>query len=124
MSDQLSNDLQSLTIQRDVKPGSGVGLKIGITLAVLAGLGALGYFVVYPYVSSRLWKTEVEAGTIAMVSPAQATTQFAGTGYVVAQVDTKVGARVPGRLAKVNVHEGEVVKAGAVIAQVEDADQR
>jgi RND family efflux transporter MFP subunit len=124
MSDQLSNDLQSLTIHREAKPSSGAGLKVGIAFGVVFALTAIGYLVIYPYVSSRLWKTEVETGAIAMVSPAQASTQFAGTGYVVPQVDTKIGARIPGRLSKVLVHEGDVVKEGQLIAQVEDADQR
>jgi RND family efflux transporter MFP subunit len=46
------------------------------------------------------------------------------TGYVVPQVQSKVGAKVSGRLAQVFVKEGDVVKAGDIIATLQDSDQR
>jgi HlyD family secretion protein len=59
-----------------------------------------------------------------MVSPAQASVTVTSTGYVVPQVISKVGAKIAGRVAKVNIKEGSVVKAGDVIAQLEATDQR
>src|SRR5688572_22717610 len=59
-----------------------------------------------------------------MISPSAAEVQVTATGYVIPQRTSKVGAKLPGRIAKVFVKEGDTVKEGDVIAQLEDADQR
>lgn len=59
-----------------------------------------------------------------MISPSQSEVQVTATGYVVPQRTSKVGAKIPGRIAKVFVKEGDTVKEGDVIARLEDADQK
>lgn len=59
-----------------------------------------------------------------MISPSQADVQVTATGYVIPQITSKVGSKLPGRIAKVMVKEGDTVKEGEVIAQLEDSDQR
>ena len=61
---------------------------------------------------------------VALISPSQAEVQITATGYVIPQRTSKVGAKLPGRLAKVFVKEGDTVKEGDVLAQLEDADQK
>ncbi len=59
-----------------------------------------------------------------MISPVQSSVQVTATGYIVPQVVSKVGAHAVGRLARVLVKEGDSVKAGQVIAELDAADQR
>src|SRR6185369_15139968 len=61
---------------------------------------------------------------VAMISPSQADVTVTATGYVIPQITSKVGAKIPGRLAKINVKEGDTVTEGQVIAQLEDQDQK
>jgi RND family efflux transporter MFP subunit len=132
MSDGLSSDLAALRIDRDGRDGrdrppSRGKLKIVIWLAVLAGLGALGYFVLMPYLSARVWKASVKVTEVALVSPAASAgggVDLTTSGYVKPQRTSKVGARIAGRLLKVNVVEGDQVKQGDVLAILDDADIR
>jgi HlyD family secretion protein len=78
----------------------------------------------YPAVEARLFKVEVAVTEIATVSPAQASVTVTSTGYVVPQVISKVGTKIPGRVAKVFVKEGSTVQAGDVLAELESTDQK
>jgi RND family efflux transporter MFP subunit len=123
MSDQLSSDLAALQIARDAAPPSNRGKIIAIVL-VLAAAGAGVYFGLVPWLGAKVWKTEVQVTEIALVSPAQASVDLTTTGYVTAQTTSKVGAKIAGRVAKVHVKEGDAVKAGDVLVELDDADQR
>lgn len=92
-------------------------------LGLLTLLMAAGYLVV-PKLSARVFKEPVSVTEVSMISPVQASVQVTSTGYVVPQVWSKVGAKIPGRLAQVFVKEGDLVKAGDVIATLDDADQK
>jgi RND family efflux transporter MFP subunit len=120
----LTSDLASLRIQREDDPNRPKPLRTAliaiVTIGVLVAAGVFGY----PALEARLFKTEVAITEIAMVSPAQASVTVTSTGYVVPQVVSKVGAKVAGRVARVNVKEGSTVKAGEVLAQLEAAGQR
>ena len=124
MADQLSNDLASLKIQRDAEPEGGGPLRtILVTAVVVVALGG-AYFLGRPYVEAKVFKAEVAATEIALVSPAQASIELTATGYVVPQRTSKVGAKVTGRIMKLPVAEGDRVKAGSLIALLDDVDQR
>jgi len=123
VKDQLSSDLASLQIQRDAPPGESAGRK-GIVWVVLLALVGGGGFLAYRKLTPRIYKQPVAVTEVALVSPAQSLVVVTSTGYVVPQSLSKVGAKVPGRLARVLVKEGDVVKAGDVIAELEGADQR
>src|SRR4051812_16076318 len=100
LADQLSSDLASLKIRRDVDPERRSPLR-SIAVALI-GLGAAASVaaVAVPRVESALFKTEVTSTEILLVSPAQASISVTSTGYVVPQVVSRVGAKVPGRVAK------------------------
>jgi len=122
MSDQLSQDLKSLRIAREVNPEArGRTVRIVVVLLVIIGLLAAGWLFLVPYLRSRLFKTEVVGTEIAMVSPSQGSTTLSSTGNVVAQVTAKVGAQVASRITKVYVKEGSTVKAGDPIADLDVA---
>lgn len=124
VSDQLSSDLASLRIQRDVDPDRRSPLvKVAVTLVIL-GACAAGVVYGYPLAEARIFKTEVASTEISVVSPVQSSITLTSTGYVIPQIISRVGAKVPGRVAKVNVKEGDVVKAGDVLVVLEDADQK
>lgn len=125
MTDGLSSDLAALRIDRDQPPPRG-RWKWLVILAVLAGLGVLVKVVLMPYLSAKVWKANVTLTEIALVSPSAGGggVELTTSGYVKAQRTSKVGARVNGRLLKVNVREGDVVKEGDVIAIIDDADIR
>ena len=123
-SDPLSADLASLRISRDDPPPPS---RAGRWVALAGALGIVVVGVrafVLPYAESRLFKTEIQVTEIGLVSPAQASVDLAATGYVVPQIVAKVGAKVTGRIAKVNLREGDSVKAGQVLFELDPSDQR
>lgn len=124
-NDQLSADLASLKIDREAPRGGGGGalvrtLGIVAALAVIGAAGTIGW----QRVQSQVFKPEVKTSEIVLISPSQAEVAVTATGYVIPQRTSKVGSKIPGRLAKVNVKEGDLVKEGDVIAQMDDADAR
>jgi HlyD family secretion protein len=123
VSDQLSQDLAALKIDRTARESRGVPGWL-IWVVVLGGLGALAVFVGYPMLRERLDKATVKTGEITLVSPAQASVQLTATGYVVAEVEAKVGAKVNGRIAEIFVEEGQRIEKGAKVARLEDVDQK
>lgn len=123
MADDLSNDLASLRIDRSA-PAPPSSARRVVVPAIVVVLLAAGSFAGYKRLEPMLYKQEVKTTEVLLVSPSQAEVTVTSTGYVVAQSTSKIGAKVPGRLAKVNVKEGDSVKAGDVIAIIEDADQK
>src|SRR5688572_27758418 len=112
MSDQLSSDLAALRIERAAPPPkSGLFGKL-LVAAVVIGAGVGGYMLLMPYLRAQVMKAEVEVTEIASVSPAQATIELTSTGYVVAQSVAKVSPKLPGKVLKAYVKEGQQVKAG------------
>src|SRR5204863_78972 len=89
-------------------------------IAVLAALAFAGWKLL----SGRVFAPEVDTATIALISPAQGAQLLVATGYVVPQRKANISPRIGGRVAKIFVEDGTVVKAGQVIAVLEDADYR
>lgn len=121
--DRLSNQLASLQIARDA-PRSGRGLRwLPVALAVLlAGVaysqrGAL---------RDRFNPREVAVTSLTTVGASQESALFTATGYVVARRKATLSPKIPGRLAKLHFREGQRVKAGDLVAELEtdvaDAD--
>lgn len=124
MPNTLSSDLASLKIDRDAKPQQGGPLRTILLWLVLIAAALAGYVVGRPYLEARFFKTEVSISEIARVSPAQASIELSSSGYVVPQVRSQVGARIPGRVVKLLVKEGMRVEAGQVLIELERADQQ
>lgn len=124
VSDQLSQDLASLKIDRSPKRRSRSPLTLIVIVAILAGAGAAIYFVAVPKLKARFVTDEVRTGEISMVSPAQGQMKLTATGYVTALVSAKVAAKVPGRIAEIFVEEGSVIAKGDKVARLEDVDHK
>ena len=124
MADQLSTDLAALRIDRAAPPRRG-GLVVRLlVVAVVVGALVAGYKLGLPYLEAKVFKAEIEVTEIAVVSPAQASVELTSTGYIVAQVTSKVAPKVPGKVSKSLVREGSQVKEGDVLFEIDPADQR
>ncbi|WP_394822053.1 efflux RND transporter periplasmic adaptor subunit [Pendulispora albinea] len=126
MSEQLSNDLLSLKIERGSKPErkSGRSLVLIVGVAAAMGVGVVAYTVAAPYIEAKFFKTKVDVTEVAMVSPAQATIELSATGYVVPQVSARIGAKVIGKISKNYIREGSRVKAGDPLFDLDVTDQK
>jgi HlyD family secretion protein len=124
VADPLSADLAALRIDRGAPNAPKPYARIVVTILAIALAGTAVYALILPRVKGEIFQQEVSLTEVAMVSPVQSTVTVTSTGYVVPQTISKVGAKIAGRVAKVNVKEGDTVKAGDVIAQLDDADQR
>ena len=119
-------DLSKLRINRDDPPPAVtralrrvlwlVGAAVLVFVAVFVVLrrgGAVPVQVVT--VSTAGGKEAVGGGTSGSVA-------VVANGYVVARTKAAVSAKIPGRLAMLNVSEGSRVEKGAIIARLDNAD--
>jgi len=117
-------DLASLRIDRDTSEERPAGRRWGRLAAIVLALGAIGLAGTLAY---RRWITpltipEVETVRAEVQAPSQASALLTASGYVVAQRKAAVTAKIPGRLAELRVREGSRVKAGEVIARIENRE--
>jgi HlyD family secretion protein len=124
VKDQLWSDLASLRIERSAPRARSGALGKLLALAAAGAACAGAYVAWYPSVRGEIWKTEVAVTEVATVSPVQSSVLVTATGYIVPQLTSKVGPHETGRLRRVLVKEGDAVKAGQVIAEMETFDQR
>jgi RND family efflux transporter MFP subunit len=140
MADQLSSDLESLRIDREEPDASGwrrgrrgAGgrdperrgpLVYVIGAAVVVAIGIAVVVGLLPYLEAKIFKTEVAVTEIALVSPAHAAIELTSTGYVVPQTVSKVGPKVPGKVATVAVRQGQRVAAGDLLFEIDQTDQK
>lgn len=99
---------------------SGRGRSLAVALLVVVGVGALVYWaygggLLTPAVSVRVV-------SVTLVYPSQIVTELNASGYVVAERKAAVSSKGAGRLAFLGVREGSRVKAGHVIARLENED--
>jgi len=117
----IADELKSLRIERAPAKHGLPGWVVPVL--VIAGLAAVAVLA-WRAVGDRLFAPEVETTTVALVTPAQGAQLLVATGYVVPQRKANISPRIGGRVAKLFVEDGSVVKAGQVIAILEDADYR
>ena len=117
----LADELKSLRIERNqphrILPS---WAPAAIAVAAIAAALLVGWKVLAP----RLFVPEVEITAVSLVSPAQAQQLLVATGYVVPQRQANISPRIGGRVAKLFVEDGTVVKKGQLIAVLEDQDYR
>lgn len=124
MSDQLSSDLAALKIDRATRPKSSSPLKYVVVLALVGGAALAGHRFGLPYLEAQFFKTEVAITEIAQVSPAQASVELTSSGYVVAQSVSSVAAKIYGKVVKLHVKQGDEVKEGQVLFEIDPADHK
>src|SRR5437762_2193910 len=120
-------DLAELRINRDPGPAAEASarrsrrwLAIGLPVAAILVLAAV-LVITGGALGSSL---PVHLTPATMVSPVRVGAMLVASGYVVAQRKAAVASKGTGRLVYLGVVEGDRVRAGQVIARVEDADVR
>ncbi len=115
-----TTDLSKLTISRDQKAFSGkkTGRKkwwlIAVVIAVVGGASVA--------LRSGGGTQQVESGIVASAYPSQAISTLNATGRVSALRKAAVSTKATGRLEFLGVQEGSVVKAGEILARIENRD--
>ena len=113
-------DLSALRLSSEQKEGLPPGRtpwKILIPLLIIAAAAAVFFLK-----DSVTAPVRVETVPVLLVSPSQANTVLTASGYVVAQVKAAVASKGTGRLEKLYVEEGDRVRKGQILAQLEDSD--
>ena len=114
-----AEDLTRLTIEKNAFPSPSrrkrlrrfVMVLVPVLLVmILAGVGLFGR------------KVDVETATVSLAYPSQSFTILNASGYVVAQRKAAVASKATGRLEWLGVEEGSRVKAGEVLARLENRD--
>jgi HlyD family secretion protein len=123
MSDRLSSDLASLRIDRDAAPPRGARTRVLVIAGVVALAIALAAYFLFPYLKSKVFKTEITVSEISLVSPAQAQVLFTSTGYVEPETYSQVAAKVAGRVMEVKVKNGDEVTKGQVLLELDRVNQ-
>src|SRR4029077_12114953 len=117
--EQLSQELASLHIQRETPRTSGRGWgRIIVVILLLGGAGAGGYFVLHR-TENQLFAEEAEMGAVTLVSASQQDVTLVATGYVYSRRKATIAPKVNGRIAKLYVDEGDPVKEGQLIAELD-----
>ena len=120
-------DLSKLRINRDDPPPA---VKRALRRVLWLTAAAVVVFVVLIAVVRRGGAVPVQVVTVATSGGAGAARNGGGVGavavvangYVVARTKAAVSAKIPGRLAMLNVSEGSQVQKGDVIARLDNAD--
>ncbi len=114
------HDLSRLRIDRDEpSPGSLRALKASATLAIVAAVFVAT--VVLWNRGSRGQEVTVVVAEVVGGGGAQSV-GITANGYVVARTKASVSSKISGRLAYLGVSEGSRVRAGQIIARLENAD--
>jgi len=113
-----SPDLSKLRIERSLAPVRRRRTRRWIVLAALAVavVAAGGWFAARPRVF------DVQVAAVVTAFPSQQYVVLNATGYVVAQRKASIASKATGRLEWLGVAEGSRVKAGEVIARLDNRD--
>lgn len=119
-SPQESIDLSSLRIERDRPPSRKRyfrpllwGLIFGIPLCLVI------LFTIGPF---SLLTPEVSTAKAIVVSPSQAATVLTASGYIVARSKAEISPKSVGRIAWINLEEGQRVRKGELVARLENQE--
>ncbi len=118
----LRGELSSLKIDRSkARKPSLIGRLVWFVLglAILAGIGGGAYWAL----QDRLFPLpEVKVESVRIMTKGQVSAQLTATGYLESRWQAAVGAKVPGRIASIPVEEGDKVRTGDVLAELEHSD--
>jgi RND family efflux transporter MFP subunit len=120
---EFSKDLAALRIEREDRSGGGrnwTGPIVTLAVLVLLAGGGLWY-----------WSTVVQAASVKVApvtakagGPSAPGTVLNASGYVVARRRATVSSKVTGKVMDVLIEEGHPVKAGQVLAHLDDSQAR
>jgi RND family efflux transporter MFP subunit len=122
---ELRDQLRSLRIDREEPPRSGSSRRVAAVLVLATLVLGGGAFLAYRIASGGSRTVSVAyARLVSPEAPAQAAA-LSGSGYVItAEKYIAIGVRVPGRIERFLVDEGDHVRAGQPLAELDDRDYR
>jgi RND family efflux transporter MFP subunit len=112
-------DLSSLKIDRSGNNGNKPKLKWIIYAVLLIVVLIVAYFTVGSLSTNKI---EVKLTTVVKQSPGRSSAVLTASGYIVAQRKASVSSKGTGVLVYLGVVEGDKVKAGQIIAKLDDRD--
>ena len=115
-----SADLSALKIDRADEPSSRRLLWAGVATACVAAVALLFFVARSKGVAIR--PPEVATTRVAIVTPTQASTVLTASGYVVARSKAEISPKTVGRIAWLNIEEGQKVKKGELVARLESQE--
>ena len=118
----LRGELSALKIDRTQRRQASWVVKllwVLLVAALLSGIAAGGYWA---FRDSLFPLPVVKVESVRIMTLGQAQTRLTATGYLESRWQAAVGAKVPGRIANIPVEEGDKVKAGDVLAELEHSD--
>ncbi|MEO8586062.1 MAG: efflux RND transporter periplasmic adaptor subunit [Acidobacteriota bacterium] len=115
-----SADLSGLRIERESGPGGRRFLYPALATVCVA-LVAL-FFVARSRGGVALRPPEVTTTRASVVTPTQASTVLTASGYVVARSKAEISPKTVGRVAWLNIEEGQKVKKGELVARLESQE--
>ena len=117
-----SDPLASLRIDRTQAEGSrprwGSRLAFVLLFGVAIGAGVYVWFVH----AGDLLRPELKTAVAEVRVPGVSDSVLAAQGYIKSRRQAAIGAKVAGRIQKINVEEGQRVEEGEVLAELEHAD--
>ena len=118
MTSPAPTDLSKLTIDRGMAPVRRSRRRRWVSLATVAVVAAAGagWYMLQPH------PVAVQTTPVVTTYPAQQYVVLNATGYVVAQRKAAIASKASGRLEWLGVAEGSRVKAGEIIARIDNRD--
>jgi len=80
------------------------------------------YFIYNTAIEKVAPSVKVQAASARVITGTDASAELVATGYVVAQIKADVASKGTGRLRVLNVEEGDSVKAGEILGELENDD--
>lgn len=115
-----SADLTGLRIDRADEPSSRRFLWAGVATACVAAVAVL--FILARSKGVAIRPPEVATTRVSIVTPTQASTVLTASGYVVARSKAEISPKTVGRVAWLNIEEGQKVKKGELVARLESQE--
>ncbi len=123
-AERIREDLASLKLDREGEAARPVQPRRWITTGLILAVGLAG-FGLYRALSGSVASVEVVPVQTLTPGGLRSLPVLSGSGYLVpAQEKIAIGARVPGRIEKYLVEEGQRVRKGDALVQIEDGPYR
>ncbi len=97
-------------------------ISVAIAFAVLAGFMAGGYFIYGRYFSTQASATQATPLQTAKAAQGDLVLYANGTGTIIPQQESALGFKASGEVKEIDVKVGDTVKAGQVLARLDDSD--
>jgi HlyD family secretion protein len=115
-----SADLSALRIERETGPGGRRFLYPALATVCVALVAV--FFLARGRGGVALRPTEVATTRASLVTPTQASTILTASGYIVARSKAEISPKSVGRIAWINLEEGQRVKKGELVARLESQE--